>query len=411
MRSISLEDAGAEAKDRPGESLAQVTSLRLGARSLPADASPLSMDCNTGSQYRVSLSDSLLSPGSTGLQEAIGDRKALLITTPTVNRLYGAAMRGVLAKTNTVATLILDVSEASKSMELVQVICQAALEHGLNRRGLLLGFGGGVCLDLVTMAASLIRRGIGHLRVPTTLIGQIDAGIGLKGAVNFCGKKSFIGCFHPPEQVLIDPAFLQSLPQRHLSAGTAEALKMGIVRDPALFELLERFAPTLVASRFAAPAGPARELLRRAIFAMLDELRKNPYEDQGYERLVDFGHTFSPVLESALGFDIQHGEAVAVDMALSAAIADSLGLLAPGDCGAILRALKCASLPVYSPRLDLPLCREGLIEASRHRGGAMNLVVPTAIGSSVFLKHREDLPDSLLEGALSRLAAAEREAA
>src|SRR5205085_9871341 len=136
--------------------------------------------------------------------------------------------------------------EETKSMELVHSVCAEAFSHGLNRRGLLIAFGGGVCSDIVTLSASLIRRGIGHVRVPTTLIGQIDAGIGLKGAVNFCGKKSFLGCFHPPEQVLIDPAFLQSVPRRCLVSGLAEAIKMGIARDPQLFELIEARAFDLV---------------------------------------------------------------------------------------------------------------------------------------------------------------------
>ena len=404
MRSTSLDAALALDEGDDDGSATPVTTLRV-ARPLPSDWASLPMDCEARSQYSVRFCDSLLGDDSTVLQEAMDDRKALLVTTPAVDRMYGAAMRAALNKTNTVSMLVLNAREETKSMELVESVCNEALLHGLNRRGLLIGFGGGVCLDVVTVAASLIRRGVGHIRVPTTLIGQIDAGIGLKGAVNFCGKKSFIGTFHPPERVLIDPVFLQSLPRRFLVAGIAEAVKMGIVRDPALFEMLESWSPELVMSGFDEPAAQAREVLRRAIWAMLDELRKNPYEDQTYERLVDFGHTFSPALEGAMGFEIQHGEAVAIDMALSATIARSLGLIAPEGCERILRVLRTASLPTFAPRLDVPLCREALIEASRHRGGTMNLVVPAGIGRAVFLKHCADVPDSVLEHALASLAA------
>jgi len=404
MRSTSLEVALAVDEGDAADSVTPVTTLRI-ARSLPSEWASLPMDCEARSQYRVLFCDSLLKGHGTVLEEAIEDRKALLVTTPTVDRMYGAAMRAVLKKTNTVSTLVLNAREETKSMELVATVCKEALSHGLNRRGLLIGFGGGVCLDVVTMAASLIRRGVGHVRVPTTLIGQIDAGIGLKGAVNFSGKKSFIGTFHPPEQVLIDPAFLESLPRKFLVAGIAEAVKMGIVRDAALFEMLESWSPELVTSGFGEPAVQGREVLRRSIWAMLDELRKNPYEDQTYERLVDFGHTFSPALEGAMGFEIQHGEAVAIDMALSATIARSLGLIAPEACARILRVLRAASLPIFARPLDVPLCREALIEASRHRGGSMNLVVPAGIGRTVFLKRCDDLPDSVLEHALASLAA------
>src|SRR5438094_859411 len=264
--------------------------------------------------------------------------------------------------------------------------------------------GEGGSTSIVTLSASLIRRGVAHIRVPTTLIGQIDAGIGLKGAVNFCGKKSFVGCFHPPEQVLIDPAFLQSLPRKYLVSGVAEAIKMGIARDATLFELIEARALDLVTSGFDEPAAEGRELLQRSVWGMLDELRQNPYEDQGYERLVDFGHTFSPTVEAALGFDIQHGEAVVIDMAMSTTIARSLGLIGADVWQRIVNVLRTASLPIFASRLDLQLCRDALVEARRHRGGSMNLVVPAGLGRVVFLKDANDLPDSILESSLASLS-------
>src|SRR5262249_36916414 len=152
------------------------------------------MCCESRRAYEVSICHSLLLPSASVLPEAIGDRTALLVTTPSVERLYGSAMRSVLRGTRKVATLVLPAREETKSLELVKTVCHQALCNGLNRRGVLIAFGGGVCLDVVTLSASLTRRGVGHIRVPTTLIGQIDAGIGLKGAVNFAGKKSFVGC-------------------------------------------------------------------------------------------------------------------------------------------------------------------------------------------------------------------------
>ena len=361
------------------------------------------MDCLARSGYEVTFCDSLAD--SDALAEAVGDRKALLVTTPTVERVHGNAIRAALARTRTVSTLVLNAREECKSMELVQAVCAEALAQGLNRKGLLISFGGGVCSDIVTLAASLIRRGVGHIRVPTTLIGQIDAGIGLKGAVNFCGKKSFVGCFHPPEQVVIDSSLLRSLPPRFLISGLAEAFKMGIARDEALFDLLATRSRALVESGFADAA--AREVLQRSIWSMLDELRRNPYEDQTYERLVDFGHTFSPGLEAALDFGIHHGEAVAIDLALSATIASCLGLLGHEAWEDILGALEGAGLPIRSPRLDLELCCAALTEACRHRGGSINLVVPTAVGQATFLRRREELADGVLAEALERIAARE----
>jgi len=374
----------------------------FGLRWSPSEWESLSLDCAARTRYEVRFGESLAQ--SEALAAAVGDRKALLVTTPTVHRHHGAAIQSALRGTNTVATLVLNAREETKCVEQVEAICAEALSRGINRRGLLISFGGGVCSDLVTLAASLIRRGIGHIRVPTTLIGQIDAGIGLKGAVNFAGKKSFLGCFHPPEQVFIDPAFLRSLPRRFLVAGLAEVIKMGIVRDARLFELVESRGLDLVMSGFDAPAAEGRELLQRSIWAMLDELRGNPYEDQGYERLVDFGHTFSPALEAALGFEVQHGEAVAIDMALSSAIAKTLGWIDAGVWQRIVNTLRTVSLPLSSGRLDLQLCRNALVEACRHRGGAINLVIPAGIGRATFLRRRSDVPDPVLEEALALLA-------
>jgi len=403
MRSTTFDGALKIDEGVSTSNLTSIATARIGPRPPPSDWASVSMDCVARTRYEVAFCHSLLKPDG-ALVEAIGDRKALLVTTPSVDRIHGAAIRAALQKTNTVSTLVLNAREETKSMELVAAVCNEALSHGLNRTGLLISFGGGVCSDVVTVSASLIRRGVGHIRVPTTLIGQIDAGIGLKGAVNFCGKKSFVGCFHPPEQVLIDPAFLQSLPRRYLVSGVAEAIKMGIARDPTLFELIEARALDLVTSGFDEPAAEGRELLQRSVWGMLDELRQNPYEDQGYERLVDFGHTFSPALEAAMGFDIQHGEAVAIDMAMSTTIARSLGLIGADIWQRIVKVLKTASLPIFASRLDLQLCRDALVEARRHRGGSMNLVVPAGVGRVVFLKDADDLPDSVLESSLESLS-------
>lgn len=361
------------------------------------------MHCDSEVSYRVQLCD-VLGPSSTVLADAIADRRTLLVITPTVARLYGARLESALRGKPDVSTLVLEVSETDKTLKTVDRVCQEALRHGMTRKGLLVAVGGGVCSDIVTVAASLLRRGIGHLRVPTTLIGQIDAGIGIKGAVNFRGKKSFLGCFHPPEQVLIDPAFLRSLPPRFLVCGMAEAIKMAIGRDPRLFALLEQWAGALVASGFSRAPNEGKELLERSISSMLDELSRNPYEDRTLERLVDFGHTFSPALEGALGFEIHHGEAVAVDMALCATLSHDLGLLSSEALHRILGLLRHTGLPTFSSALTPGLCDRALAEAARHRGGRVNLVLPTGIGRTMFIEHHEDLPDLALRHALRHLA-------
>ncbi|MFL5321527.1 MAG: sedoheptulose 7-phosphate cyclase [Myxococcaceae bacterium] len=360
------------------------------------------MACGSNASYRVRICEGLTAPRSNALREAVADRRALLVMTPTVAQLHASSLAAKLPRG--VATMVLGVGETSKTMQTVEQVCAEAVRHGLTRDGLLVAVGGGVCSDVVTMAASIIRRGVGHVRIPTTLIGQIDAGVGLKGSINFLGKKSFLGCFHPPEQVLIDPAFLRTLPKRFLVSGIAESVKMAVSRDWRLFALLESRAEEMIAAGFASEPEAVRELLERSITGMLDELSQNPYEDQTWERVVDFGHTFSPALEAALNFDIHHGEAVAVDIALSATLSRSMGLLSGEAHQRIIALLKRCGLPIWMPELTPSLCTLALADASRHRGGCANLVIPTRIGGTAFVKRTEDIPPRALEHALRHLA-------
>jgi 3-dehydroquinate synthetase len=170
-------------------------------------------------------------------------------------------------------------------------------------------------------------------------------------------------------------------------------VKMGIIRDAALFELLEG-------------GELSHEIIRRSIWSMLEELRKNPYEDQTYERVVDFGHTFSPLLEAAMGFELQHGEAVAIDIALSTMVAHELGMIGSGTRNRIVRLLRASGLPIFAPKLTVNLCKDALTEAARHRGGCMNLVLPDGIGRAAFLRKRDELPDEVLGKALLELSLA-----
>jgi 3-dehydroquinate synthetase len=267
----------------------------------------------------------------------------------------------------------------------------------------LIGLGGGVCTDLVTMAAALVRRGIRYIRIPTTLMGQVDAGIGIKGAVNAMQKKSALGCFYSPKAVFLDPSFLTSLPLRHLSAGTAEIIKVALVSDQVLFQLLEKSGRQLLASGFASPREESRAVIWCSAVRMLEELSCNLYEDRGYIRLMDFGHTFSPLLESRSGFRLLHGEAVAIDMALTIALAKEMGFLTEKDRDRAVSAIATSGLPIISDLLTEDFCAESFRETAAHRGGTLNFVVPIELGRAEFVERAEQIPISRLRSALTWL--------
>jgi 3-dehydroquinate synthetase/predicted NBD/HSP70 family sugar kinase len=357
--------------------------------------------------YQLALVDSLAGAGAELLARRYGEHRPLLVTTPSVHRLHAEAFAaGLRARGLRVAQVVVPCSEQGKDLESAVSLCRTALLEKLGRVDVLVGMGGGVCTDLTTVAASLYRRGIQHVRIPTTLIGQIDASIGIKGGVNFAGKKSSLGCFYAPSLVLIDPSLLETLPARQLSSGTAEMLKVGIAGNRDLFEIVERLGASFIETGYRGPE--AREAIWRSANLLLDDLEPNLYEDRTYERLSDLGHTISPLLEARSGFALLHGEAVAIDMAFSACVATRLGRLDPATRDRILGALREVGLPLDSPHLDADLCRKSLADAVRHRGGCLNLVIPVGLGRCDFVRDPAELDAALIRRALADLRAVVR---
>jgi 2-epi-5-epi-valiolone synthase len=330
----------------------------------------------------------------------------MVVMTPTVEAVMGdAVLRAAAECASSVDLCVIAVNEATKTMDAVETVSSRALEIGLEREAVIVGLGGGVCTDIVTVAASLVRRGLQHVRLPTTLIGLVDAGIGVKGAVNSAGQKSALGVFHPPSAVFIDGSTLATLPRKYLSDGLAEITKVALLSSPELFEMVAADPSEVLSTRFQCRRG--EQLIALSIDAMIRELQPNLYEDRTYARHVDFGHTFSPLLEATNGFQLSHGAAVAVDIVLSSAIAVELGTLEADEFDRVVETLLACGLPIVSDHLTLELCRHAMVAAQRHRGGHLNLVVPNGLGSVSFVQDVPSLGASVLPAALRRLRSTE----
>jgi 3-dehydroquinate synthase len=365
----------------------------------PGDRSAYSLQCSRIGGFEVEFARNLSGP----LRSLEPVRRALVVMSPTVRRIYDEQIQQTLRDHDIEFSLcVLPMGERRKTLKTVGRICTAAARLHLGRRDTFMAVGGGVCSDLVGMAASMYRRGIAHVRVPTTLIGQVDAGIGIKGGINFQRQKNLLGCFHPPSAVIVDTAFLRTLEAVHIRQGIAEILKMALIVDRRLFDALERHGTTLIESRFQCPPAFGRWIVKRSIDLMLDQLQQNPYENLTLQRLVDMGHTFSPALEAAAAFRLSHGEAVAVDMALTCMIAEALGLLRRGDAELFVSLLWRLRMPADSPLLTVDLCKAAARAAVAHRGGRLHLVVPTRIGAAQFAQI-EDVSEPVLLIALTRL--------
>ena len=321
------------------------------------------------------------------LAELVGRRPLLIAFDEVVDALYGITIRAYVQQhLNPFSTIVLRGGESNKRFDEVERVCDAAIASGLPRNGVMVAVGGGVVLDIVGMAAALYRRGVAFVRIPTTLLGMVDVAVGIKQAVNFGNKKNVLGTFYPPIGVLNDPTFLSTSSRRDLACGVAEIIKIGLVADPLLFGLLERYLEPLLESSFQRPSEIAREVLERSQFTMMTELAPNLYEDD-LKRAVDFGHSFSPTIELRSDYRLAHGEAVAIDMLLSTAIAAHRGICASSLFDRLIVLYDAAGLAIEDDLCTLPLLMEALVDVKGHRGGNLNFPVPNGIGTCTFLQH------------------------
>ena len=296
--------------------------------------------------------------------------------------------------------LCLEASESNKDMELVLRVIRDFDTHRIARRSdPVVAIGGGVLLDVVGFAASIYRRGIPYLRVPTTLLSFVDAGVGAKTGINLWKNKSRLGTYHPPVASYIDCSFLQTLDRRQLRNGIAEILKIALIKDRPLFDLLNQSGPALIERKFQL-AGVAQRVVERSIQGMLEELQPNLWEHD-LNRLVDFGHTFSPMIEMRALPDLLHGECVAIDITLSTLISAKRGLLAAPDKDMVLSLLERLDLLLWHKACEPSVLTQGLSNTTLHRDGRQRCPLLVDIGAAVFVN---DLRSHEVEEAANELA-------
>lgn len=256
----------------------------------------------------------------------------------------------------------------------------------LDRQSVVLAVGGGAVLDVVGYVAAIVHRGLRIVRLPTTVLAQNDAGIGVKNGVNAFGKKNFLGTFAPPFAVVNDEAFLSTLAPRDVIAGMAEAVKVACIRDAAFFDWLEANVERLVTRELDAVV----TLVRRCAELHLRHIATSgdPFE-LGSARPLDFGHWAAHKLESLTAHALRHGEAVAIGMALDSIYSAACGRLAADALGRILGLLDALGLPLWHPALaraggnGRPAVLDGLDDFREHLGGELTITLLQEIGRGV----------------------------
>jgi len=310
-----------------------------------------------------------------------------------VNELYGEKIRSYFsARGIELTTCVINGGEADKRQQAVDTILDELCVYKLRRREPFLAIGGGCVLDVAGMAACLYRRGVPFVRVPTTLLAIVDASVGVKNGVDHCcsvtdeAYKNRVGSFYAPVACLLDPAFIASQDQRNISNGFGEIIKLALVRSSDLFDLLEAHGKALVESRFEdeslKQSGVSSRIIDASIQIMLEELGPNLWESK-LDRCVDYGHTFSKLLEMVPGADIMHGEAVNVDGFFCVVISFLRGYINIDTVHRIFNCMKSLNLPTNSSDLQLDLAWQSCKDAIEHRHGEQRIPLITEIGESI----------------------------
>ena len=275
---------------------------------------------------------------------------------------------------------------AKNNRDAAERVMESIADHHLCRQSFVIIIGGGSVLDIVGLAAALVHRGVRQIRIPTTVLAQDDSGVGVKNGIDAYGVKNYAGTFAPPFGVLIDFDFLTTLDDRYWSGGIAEAFKVAIIKDAEFFDYLCKNASALKNR----DEQVMEQVVRRSAIIHLDHIKNNgdPFEC-GTARPLDFGHWSAHKLEVMSGYELGHGHAVAIGIALDSYYAWKTDHISEEEFVKITTAFIETGLPIWSSLLERQtsngkseiLC--GLDDFQEHLGGELHITMPSPIGSKI----------------------------
>ena len=330
--------------------------------------------------------------------------RCLAVVDHQVNRLYGSQMQRYFEYYEIDLTVFaIAIDEPAKTIETFLKINDAFSDFNLRRKEPVLVIGGGLTLDVAGYACASYRRSTNYIRVPTTLIGLIDAGVAIKVAVNHGKLKNRLGAYHPPKQVILDFSFLKTLPTDQVRNGMAELLKIAIVSNAEVFELLDQYGEDLLYTHFGfMDHDPLlKEVGHRVNYESIKtmlELETPNLHELMLDRVIAYGHTWSPTLELAPQVPLLHGHAVNIDMALSATIAAKRGYISETDRDRILGLMSRLGLALDHPLMEIDLMWKATQSIVLTRDGLLRAALPKPIGTCYFMN---DLTREELESAIA----------
>ncbi len=329
--------------------------------------------------------------------------RCLMVIDPVVYDLYREEISEFFAYHQIALTVFpIVIRETDKNLRTFERIIDAFVDFGLIRKEPVLVVGGGLMTDVVGFACSAYRRSTNYIRIPTTLIGLIDASVAIKVAVNHGKLKNRLGAYHASQKVFLDFSFLKTLPIDQIRNGMAELIKIAVVAEADIFTKLERYGEELLYKHFGYLDGAdelrevGREITYAAIKRML-ELEVPNLHELDLDRVIAYGHSWSPTLELAPEIPMFHGHAVNIDMAFSATIAWERGYITEKDLHRILSLMSSIGLALDSEYFTPELLWRATESITRTRDGKQRIAVPRPIGTCYFINDltKEELTQTL----------------
>jgi len=307
------------------------------------------------------------------VSEHLPGRRVAMIADDSVHQLYRNGRMGAAPWAG--ETITFPAGEKSKTRESWARITDTLMERGFGRDSGLIALGGGVAGDLAGFVAATYMRGVPYLQVPTTLLAMVDASVGGKTGLDTPQGKNLVGAFHPPAAVLADPQTLATLPHRDYRAGLAEAVKHGLIADREYFEWMEANALE-ISSR---GLDPLTRLIRRSVEIKAEVVSRDERES-GQRAILNAGHTVAHALERASGYELSHGEAVALGLIVECELAEQLGIASPGLRKRVAILLGRFGLPARLPRMERSALLGHMAVDKKNRAGQVHFALPRQMG-------------------------------
>ena len=307
-------------------------------------------------------------------------KQVAIVSNMTVAPLYLEELAAPLRAAGVnVISIVLPDGEAYKNSETLNLIYDALLKNRCERSTTLIALGGGVIGDMTGYAAATYLRGVPFIQIPTTLLSQVDSSVGGKTGINHPLGKNMIGAFYQPQLVLADIETLKTLPARELSAGVAEVIKYGLIRDVKFFDWLE----TNMSKLMALDTAVTSEAIFRSCQNKAEVVAADEHEN-GERATLNLGHTFGHAVENAMGYGVWlHGEAVAAGTMMAADLSERLGWLNSEEVTRIANIFKAANLPIDAPNLGAAKYMDLMGLDKKVVDGKIRLVLQQGIGKSV----------------------------